>query len=188
MAILVVVEKLAPQLYLTPLLISCYWNTCDHCSHVIRSLNKRPRRKIQVVHKPQPARKSQYMQFTPGHCFCRNEWLWIPFTFHTTPSSPAIWFGGFIRKILGVGELSHFYKPSYCCVSWLVCIYVLLRISSLITHRAISSGSHWIKLTTWLKSDNGYQSIRAAWFEIRCLLLFHGNNKGQGTSMENKRI
>ena len=93
-----------------------------------------------------------------------------------------------IRKILGVGELSHFYKPSYCCVPWLVCIYVLFRISSLITHRTISSGSHWIKLTTWLKSDDGYQPISAVWFEIRRLLLFHGINKGQETSMENKRI
>ena len=47
--ILVLVENLAPQLYLTPLFIPRYWNTSNHWSHVIRSLNKSPRRKIQVV-------------------------------------------------------------------------------------------------------------------------------------------
>ena len=93
-----------------------------------------------------------------------------------------------IRKMLGVGEISHFYKPSYCCVSWLVCIYVLFKIPSLITRRTITSGSHWIKLTTWLKSDDGYQSISAVWIEIRRLLLFHGLNKGQETNAENKRM
>ena len=82
-----------------------------------------------------------------------------------------------VRKILKVGELSPFYKLSYWCVSWLVCIHVLFRISSLITHRTIFSGSYWIKLTTWVKSDDGYQTISAVWFEIRCLNLFHGINK-----------
>ena len=42
-----------------------------------------------------------------------------------------------IRKMLEVGELSYFYKLSYWCVSWLVCIDVLFRISSHITHRTI---------------------------------------------------
>ena len=48
--------------------------------------------------------------------------------------------------------------------------------------------NYWIKLTTWLKSDDGYQTISTVWFEIRRLILFHGINKGQETSMENKRI
>ena len=40
-------------------------------------------------------------------------------------------------RVLEVGELSYFYKLSFWCVSWLVCIDVLFRISSLITHRTI---------------------------------------------------
>ena len=47
---------------------------------------------------------------------------------------------------------------------------------------------YWIKLTTWLKLDDGYHTISAVWFEISRLILFHGINKGQETSMENKRI
>ena len=44
------------------------------------------------------------------------------------------------------------------------------------------------KLTTWLKSDDGYQTLSTVWFEIRCLISYHGINKVQETSMENKRI
>ena len=99
------------------------------------------------------------MQFIPGLCFRRIDWFWIPFTFRTTPSSILLSGLAAICKILEVGELSYFYKLSYWCVSWLVCIDVLFRISSLITHQTISSGSYWIKLTTWLKSDDGYRTM-----------------------------
>ena len=75
-----------------------------------------------------------------------------------------------IRKILGAGELSHFYKPIYCCVSCLVCIYVLFRISSLITHRTISSGSHWIKLTTWFKMGRWLSD------DIRCQIWYQSSD------------
>ena len=135
-----------------------------------------------------PAKKSQRMQFITGHCFRRIEWFWIPFTFHTSASIILLSGLAAIRKILEVGELSYFYKLSYWCVSWLVCIYVLFRISNLITQRTISWGSHWIKLTLWLKSDDGYQTISAVWFEIRRLISYQGINKGQETSMQNKRI
>ena len=93
-----------------------------------------------------------------------------------------------ICKILGVGEVSYFHKLSYRCISWLVCFDVLFRISSLITHRTISSGSHWIKLATWFKSDNGYQTISAVRFDIRRLILFHGIRARKRASVRAKLL
>ena len=166
---------LAPQLCLTPLLISWYWNTWNPWSNVTRSFNKRP------LENPNTCNS---LQDTASVVMCDFEFHSPFILLHLVLLSGL----EAIPKILGVRELSHFYKESYCCVYRLVCSYVLFKISSLITQRTISSGSHCIKLITWLKSDDGYQPISGVWFEIRRLLLFHGITKGQETSMENKRI
>ena len=69
-----------------------------------------------------------------------------------------------------------------------MCIMIGLHWRPVQNIKPYNPPNYWIKLTTWLKLDEGYQTISAVWFEISRLILFHGINKGQETSMENKRI
>ena len=69
-----------------------------------------------------------------------------------------------------------------------MCIMIGLHWRPVQNIKPYNSPNYWIKLTTWLKLDDGYHTISAVRFEISRLILFHVIYKGQETSMENKRI